>query len=245
MPRQPPDDAEISNIYIDETSQTKHRYLVLGGMIMPKVGCGEFEEAFRHARLPELPHGEMKWTKVSRSKLPAYQRVVDLFFDRASVETHPHFHSLVVDTLKIDDATYNEGDREAGFNKEVYQLLLKIRRLYREPLFHVYPDYRSTPSSTEELRLIVNRGSAKKGDLRDWPFRRIHFRDSKDEAFLQIVDILIGALAFPLNGHDKAINASQAKCALSDHVIRRAPILDVFRDTTVRGWFTIWHRRLR
>jgi hypothetical protein len=30
-----PDPAEIAKIYIDESSQTKHKFLVLGGVIVP------------------------------------------------------------------------------------------------------------------------------------------------------------------------------------------------------------------
>lgn len=235
---------QISNIYVDESSQTKHRYLALGGLIVPTIQAEILSADILSARMPELPLGEMAWTKVSKTKLSAYKRVVSLFFDRTLNRT-VDFHSLIVDTSMIRDATFNSGSRETGFNKEIYQLLRKFGRIYRSRLFHVYLDRRNTNSKTEDLRQILNRGIAKAGDVRDWPYRRVHFRESSNCSMLQLVDIMLGAIAFHLNGHRDASGASPAKCELSDYVLERARVRNPFHDTAVTGRFTIWHRRLR
>jgi len=186
----------------------------------------------------------MKWNKVSKSKLMAYERVVDGFFDRPQF-SDVHFHSLVVDTHGQDHALYNEGSREIGFNKEIYQLASKFARLYGDRLFHLYPDERETNQRPEDLRTILNFGRRKAGDPRDWPFRRCHFRDSKSSPMLQLVDIMIGALAFHLNGHINQKDASEHKARLSKYILHRAGIADPFKDTAISGKFTIWHRQLR
>ena len=235
---------DFSDVYVDETSQTKHQYLALGGLIVPTHQAEVLARDITSARLPELPHGEMAWTKVSRTKLASYQRVVDVFFDKMNC-THLDFHVLVVDTTKIRDAVFNAGSRESGFNKEIYQLLQKLARLYRKSLFHIYLDKRETKSPAEELRLILNRGIAKTGDSRDWPFRRVHFRESSSCQIIQVVDILLGAVAFHMNGHRDVDGASPAKCQLSDYILAKAHIRNPLRDTSVTGRFTIWHRRLR
>ena len=82
-------------------------------------------------------------------------------------------------------------------------------------------------------------------DKRDWPYRRVQFRDSKETILIQLTDILSGALVYHLNGHRHENDASPAKCALSDHILQSAGVRDVFRDTAIRGKFTIWHRRLQ
>lgn len=245
MPKTPPDPSQISDIYIDETSQNKHTYLILGGIIIHKLCTNRFNALVHQARLPELPFGEMKWEKVSRSKLSAYKRVVDVFFDGDPDCLPLEFHSVVVHTPSIKDHIYNKGSRDIGFNKEVYQLCMKFSRLYRTRIFHAYPDERKTKNSPEELRQILNFKLKQKGDPRDWPFRRIHFQDSKKVFALQMVDLLIGSLAFHLNGHHLKEGASQAKNELSSYVLARAKVTDVFRDTAVGGKFTIWHRQLR
>ena len=233
----------IADIYVDESSQTKHRFLVLGGLIIPHDQVDTFCASVSRARQPDLPANSLKWGRVSRTKLEAYRRVVDAFFDPSAGAIH--FHSLVVDTHQQDHSRWNEGSREIGFQKEVYQLAQKFRRLYRQPVFHLYPHQRSTPQATEKLRDILNHAARKKGDGRDWPFRRVHFRALSGCLPLQVVDILLGALAYRLNGHYDERGASAARKELCDHILRQAGISDVTRDTRVAGKMTIWHRRLR
>jgi hypothetical protein len=234
----------LTEVYIDESSQTKHRYLVMGGVIAEISDARRADEALKQARLPELPNGILKWTKVSRSKLPAYMRVVDRFFDLQQRMTLD-FHSLVVDTTKQDHSRYNQGSRDIGFNKELYQLSMKFGRLYNV-LFHIYPDRRTTSQSTDELRLMLNRGIKKRhADTRDWPFRRLQFREPEDCQLLQMADLFAGAIAWHLNGHRTRENASPAKTRLGDYILQKAGITNAGRSTAMGGQFTIWHRRLR
>jgi len=149
-----------------------------------------------------------------------------------------------VDTSKLKDKVFNSGSREIGFNKEVYQICHKFGRTHRDKLYHVYLDYRDTKSRPSDLRDIINRGIMRKQPNADWPYRRVHFRNSAECLSLQVVDIFIGAIAFKLNGHYAALGASQAKRELSDLVMSLAGVRDVTRDTSVRGRFTIWHRQL-
>jgi hypothetical protein len=240
------DPATLSDVYIDESSQTKHRFLILGGVIVPTCRVSEFEEAIRAARRPDLPAGEMAWTKVSKSKLVAYKRVVDVFFDGFQCTPPIEFHSLFVNTTNIRDHIFNQGSRDIGFNKEIYQIVIKFARLHSTRLLHIYLDERETTNSTEQLRLILNRGLKKGGDRRDWPFRRVHFRDSKQSQCIQLVDVLIGAVGYHINGHRLATDASPAKSELSDYILNaRAKIRVAAHGTSRAGKFTIWERRLR
>jgi hypothetical protein len=233
----------FSDVYIDESSHTGHRYLVLGGIIVATAAVDEACAELWKARLPELPRDTIKWTKVSRSKLPAYRRVVDKFFELQAHMTLD-FHSLFVDTSQLDHGRYNKGSQEIGFNKEIYQLAMKFGRLYR-CLFHVYPDRRTTNQVPEELRLMLNRGIKKKGDNRDWPYRRLQFREPDDCVILQLTDVLAGAIAYHLNGHYLATGASPAKCELMRHILDKANVRDPLKGTVVRGKFTVWPRKLR
>ncbi len=243
MPPGPADLSGFSDIYVDESSQTKHRFMLLGGIVVPTQSVQRFEAAVMTARRPELPFGEMAWTKVSNSKLPAYQRVMDAVLGDRSMPVE--FHSLIVDTHKIRDSIFNKGSRDAGFNKEIYQLLMKFWRMNKSHNFHAYLDRRNTASSPNELRDIVNQGIRKKVLDADWPFRRIHFRDSHDCLPIQVVDVMLGAIGYHINGHRSDYNASKAKSALSDHILRLGNVRNPTKDTNVTGRFTIWHRRLR
>jgi len=242
--RQPADPNLLHDIYIDESSQTKNRYLVIGGIGVDTSSVPTANAALAAARLPQLPHGEMKWGKVSNAKINAYGRTVKAFFDDPAFSRF-HFHSLVVDTHAVDHRKHNQGSREIGFNKEIYQLASKFARLYKDKIFHLYPDYRDTDQQPEDLRLMLNRGRRKNGDPRDWPFRRCQFRNSKDTPLLQLVDLLTGSVAWCVNGHGDVPGASEAKTRLARYVMRRAGVNNASIDTAMRGKFTIWHRQLR
>jgi hypothetical protein len=237
-----PDPKQIIEIYVDESSQTQHQFLVMGAVLVSLPDTDRLIELITKARLPELPEKEAKWAKVSRAKLPAYKRIVSVLFDNPDLA---HFHSLYIDTTKLDHKKWNDGSREIGFNKEIYQLALKCSHLYPDNLFHLYPDRRRTKQRPEDLRVILNRGCAKYGDKRDWPFRRCQFRDSDLTLPLQLTDILIGALAYQLNGHAAAKGAAPHKIELSEFILERAKVVDVSRGTARSAKFTIWPRRLR
>ncbi|MBB5713585.1 hypothetical protein FHS94_000404 [Sphingomonas aerophila] len=232
------------DIYVDESSQTKNRYLVLGSIPLPAASVAAANFCLQDARLPELPFGELKWGKVSRAKYSAYRRYADQFFDDESL-SQAKFHSLVVDTSQLDHKRFNDGSREIGFNKELYNLATKCARLQRTGYFHLYPDYRDTNQRPEDLRNILNYGRHKKGDGRSWPFRRCQFRDSAKTPLLQLVDLLLGALAYGVNRHFDHENASSHKRDLARHILRRAGIKGLQRDTAVDGKYTVRHRQLR
>ena len=99
--RDPLDPALLTEIYIDESSQTKNRFLVMGGIGIEGTATAGALDHLAQVRLPQLPHGEMKWGKVSTAKLPAYGRTVKAFFDHPSLST-AHFHCLVVDTHALN-----------------------------------------------------------------------------------------------------------------------------------------------
>lgn len=245
MPRVKPKPEELTEAYIDESSQTNHRYIGFGVLVIHHTHVAELQRRIWAARLPELPRHEMGWTKVSASKLAAYKRVANVLFDRR-LETQPmHFHLMVVDSWKLKDRIFNGGSREVGFNKEVYQICQKVRRLYRGRLFHIYLDKRTTARPLRELQSVLNFGAFKYGDNRDWPFRRVQFRDSAASVEIQLVDILLGAVMFRLNRHHAAAGASPAKKDLSAYILRKAGISDPLKDTDVSGRFTIWHRNLQ
>jgi hypothetical protein len=243
MARIKPKPEEIAEVFIDESSQTMNRYLVLGGVVFDGLNRETIFEKLTKARLPELPKGEMKWGKVSRTKLPAYKRMVDVFWYPEFADNF-HFHSLVADSSKFDHKRFNQGSREIGFSKEIFQIASKFGRLYGG-VFHVYLDERNTNQRPEELRLILNRSAKSKGDKRDWPYRRCHFRDSKICPALQIVDVFIGAVGFYMNGHISAADASPAKIELAKYIMGKAGIRNVATGTSRSGKFTIWHRQLR
>lgn len=232
------------DIFADESSQNNHKYMVLGAIITPTDNTSGLVAHLRKIRGSRLPGGEMKWTKVSKSKYDVYKAVIDGFFD-LNDKNKIHYTCLIANTHKFKHHKYNYGDKEIGFSKLVYQLLLSFARSYKTPLY-VYLDKRTTKQSLDELQLILNRGAAKSLGLESEPFRRVVFRDSKRTQLLQLTDVITGAIAFRRNGSHKAKNASKVKIDLSAHILERGKIKDLSKSSPrSRTRFNIWNFRLR
>src|SRR5258708_12881806 len=83
-----PEEAHLFNdIYMDESS-TKLRYVGLGGIICPLSFGAKFAAAIIEARGSDLPAQsadgtlrEIKWNKVSDTKLEPYMRAAAPFFN--------------------------------------------------------------------------------------------------------------------------------------------------------------------
>lgn len=252
-----PHEADLfCNVYIDESSQTKHRYLVLGGLIVPLSHADLFEADIIAARESIIAPTRVdakpriiKWEKANAYNLSAYKKVVDAFFTfetrhRIPLRKHVDINCLVVDTSKKDLKKTGEGDVEIGFNKEVYFLtVVVIGKRFKDELFHVYPDRRTTSHKLSDAQDIMNFGARKHGDKREWPYRRLQFRDPETCQALQVVDIFIGALAYKLNGHYDKPEANKARKELCDYILARAKIANPFeRSAYYRRRFYLTHR---
>jgi hypothetical protein len=246
MPWEPlPHEADLfCNVYIDESSQTKHRYLVLGALIVPLSHAEIFESDIIAARDPLIPIARpdgtprvIKWEKANAYNLASYKKVVDAFFffpqkHRLPIRKNVDINCVVVDTSKKALKATGDGDVEIGFNKEVYFLCAAmVAKRFKTELFHLYPDRRETTRPLNEAQKIMNYGARKYGDKRPWLFRRLRFHDPEKCQGLQVVDIFIGAIAYRLNGHYDKPDANPAKKELSDYILSKAKITDPLKNT--------------
>jgi hypothetical protein len=169
----------FNEIYIDESSQSGPRFLIIGGIVLPRHYSAQFEQAVidaRGLRLPlKFPDGnirEIKWRSCGRGDFEAYKKVVDAFFDFGKVMTSAQdnckFHCSIVDT-QVKGRHYSVGKKgQIGFNREIFfHLRLMAESYYPRKLFHVYPDYRTTNMTMASLAFMLNRNLASRHDKRD------------------------------------------------------------------------------
>ena len=230
------------SVYIDETSQTKHRYLMIGGLAVPLSHTGQLEAdiiaARKDTRVPATqPDGTprtMKWQKLNEYNFDAYKKVVDTVFNFRRVYKLPltkdvAVHCVGVDTSVRSPRETGAGDIGVGFDKEFHFLCAVIlARRYQQALFLLYPDRRHPTMQLYKAREIMNLGVAKYGDKREFPFRRLAFADPERCQALQAVDIMIGGVAYKLNGHYDKPGASLAKREFCDYLYKSFKIRDLF-----------------
>jgi hypothetical protein len=226
--------------YIDESSQTGHKYLVLGSLAIFTSKVEGACDRLKAARDEHNHTGELCWTKVSNYKFGTYVDWIKVFGSLARAR-QARFTALVLRADQQDHARWNEGDSELGFNKLIYQLLLhRVGCRYgREWPINGYLDSRTTKHHPEEMRKMLNAALARDHGIRTSPFRRMHFRDSKESDLIQLTDILTGAVAFHFNGHARKPDTRPAKTLLCES------IRTLHNQGYVRSQFDIWPFRFR
>ena len=176
----------------------------------------------------------MKWEKVKAYNFEAYKSVVETAFHFRRIHKLPLHKDVAVHCVCVDTSVKslrNTGDGHVGvgFDKEFYFLCTVIlAHRYKESLFRLFPDRRDATRPLREARQIMNYGAYKYGDRRKWPFRTLQFEDPETCQALQVVDIIIGGIAYKLNGHYDQPGASPAKRQFCDYLYELFKIRDIF-----------------
>jgi len=221
-------------LYCDESSIHSARYMLIGGIWLPQNFESSLRASLKEVRQSFNMTAEFKWTKVSQTKLPAYQAWVDCFLNNSDI----NFRSIVIDTQLLDHQTYNKGDQELGFYKFYYQLV--SRNIQATNLYWLYTDERNNRKKNrlEVLRIVTNRFWKKKADIE--PLRAVEPRPSHSEDLLQLTDVFLGAIGYAWNGYKN----SPAKLELIAYIAKRLgwPSLQVATPPYFTR-FNIWQWR--
>lgn len=232
----------ILKVFADESSQNKHRFLVLGLVAYDATSEQDVYEKLASARLAAHFGREIKWGKVSRAKFPGYELFVNAFFELAALDKL-HFHALHVDTRTFKNSQFGDRTEEMGFHKLIYQLLLhKIGRFYGKHYpCEVYLDKRVSRRDPNEMTPMLNAALRRDWGIKSNPFCFVEFLDSGESDLLQLVDVLVGAIAYRKNEHDLRPDASPARIALARHIASSVVQLRRQGDPATRAHrFTVW-----
>ena len=230
-------------IYIDESSQNDHHYMVIGGIVVPRDFSAQLEEDLDQSKPSRLRGIDSKgnrreagWKFVSTGDFEHYKKIVDTCYSFGArrlvgqIGMWQLFCSII--DLTVPGRSYTAGERgRVRFDRELYFHCLSIARRDKRHLWHVYPDERSTKRPARELGTIMSRGIAKERGYQNWAVRRATFRNSRDVQALQVSDIVIGAIAYYINGHYHKAGANRDKKLLCEHVLKTFKVW----DTLTRG----------
>ena len=239
----------IRQVFCDESRPRGDRFMVLGGIIVPRVSLESMGEEIQTLRHDLHSTAELKWGKVSKGWLSKYKAFVDYFFEKNENE-RLHFHSLIIDRSRVDHRKYSDGDAELGFYKFYYQLLLHcFGKNYCPDMgdrIIAYLDQRQTSYPVPQLRRILNHGVAKNFGNKTRPFLAVTPVNSKQHDLIQLTDVLIGAIGYHRNGLQALTEACPAKVELADYIAKRAGVKNLGRSTPYRmKRFTVWNLKFR
>lgn len=238
--------------YCDESSQTKHRYFVIGAVFLEcqqsVVGTSEGIETSLQAIKDAYDIGTAKWEKVptqSGKRFAGYRTLLEQI-----LEAGISFKCLVVDTYRypLDNKTRWGGDPLVGYLK-FYCVFLADGLMARFPQY--YWDIRidqfqfrdgcdaDTLGETTERRFVK-----KQKPESCISYCKVEPLDHRLHNLLQMADLLVGAVAFAWNGGMKRSSArASTRIALCKLIEQKRNVrLDSPTSWSKRD-FNIWHFR--
>lgn len=204
------------NVYCDESCHLENdgqKAMVLGAVWCPKDKRLEIAERIREIKQKHSLERdfEIKWTKVSPSKLAFYQDIVDYFFDDDDL----HFRGLVVPDKSVLDHEKHQQDHDEWYYKMYFTMLKTV--FDPDSRYYVYIDIKDTlgHEKVEKLQdiLCTNAYDFSRKMIAD--VKRVH---SHEVEHLQVADLLIGALSYL----HRELSGNSAKEALIARIRHRS-----------------------
>ena len=207
------------NIYCDETCHLEHdneKYMVLGGIICEKSSRKIIKRDIsilkQKYNIPE--RAEIKWNKVSPSKLDYYKEIVNYFFNNPNLR----FRALIIDKTQLNHKQFNQ-THDDWYYKMYYQLLLNLVEPKQENF--IYLDIKDTKSARKVEGLKRYLGF-KLMDYEADVIKNIQSINSQESVIMQLADLLIGAIGYRNRKIYNDENSSLAKRELMMYIIEKS-----------------------
>lgn len=180
-------DEAMPDLFTSEKPPARH--LMIGSLWLPATLRNEIKGKVADLREKHDVWGEIKWRKVSPSRLPFYLDLIDLFHGYGQ---DLRFRCVAVDLMQIDKNWFNHDD-ELGFYKFYYQVLHHWILDFNN--YRVFCDTKSNrdPGRLGVLKQCLDRAnlSSHIGSVQALPSRQV--------VMIQLCDLLLGAASSRIN----------------------------------------------
>jgi len=238
--------AMLYNIYCDESCHLENddsNVMVLGALSCPDDKKKQIYNDIRAIKAKHDIHSkvEVKWTKVSHSKIDMFEELIEYFFSNNDL----HFRALIAKNKnRLDHAKYNNNDYNLWYYKMYYLLLDKI--CYPNDKYRIFIDIKDTNGAPRVKKLHEVLCNNKYDFMHDI-ILDIQQINSNRADLLQLADLLIGALSFyhrRLYYEDnRSICKKQIVSKLINHIGQQA--IDYGTNVTERKFnIFIWEPRV-
>ena len=243
-------------IYCDESCQNAHKHFVLGGIFFGlreaadvEATIGQLEHQLQEVKNRYGLRDSIKWEKVPTKPgkfLDGYEAFLRIFLE----DKRANFKCMIVDTSRYPLANRKrwDGDPLVGYLK-FYCVFLADGLLsrYRKYFFDIRVDqFQLRPDCDYKLlEDTVTKRFVKKGKpeacLRYCCLQSLNHRHHN---LLQLVDLLVGSVAFVWNGGMKRKSARAETRKRLVEVIQDIRKVDLSQPTEwAADWFNIWELR--
>jgi hypothetical protein len=226
-------------IYSDESRHKNERFMLFGGIWIDeekvKEARNEIKELRRKSGYFDSAGksidfaGEFKWKKISKKYFHVYRELVDIFFGWVEKDT-VRFCCMLVDTHNSIIRQHNNIGTD-GYFKLLYQLYYQNSKI--PAIYKIFPD--SISNSTTQVNLpkldhCLDIGLQRRFAPLLNPGESVGVRgfvnnitpiDSHSSEFIQIVDVIIGAIGYFQNRLFLRDEAKEEKNELMKYVINK------------------------
>jgi len=197
------------NIYCDESSidNPNHAWMVIGALFIDRDITPTIKDTIKEIRGRHNINGELKWVKSSARTTAFYEELFEYLFSFEPQKVT--FRCIAIDKTKINYEKYHQQDKELAFYKFYYQLLK--RRIKEDTHQYLFLDFRPSKDKNSVRRLGDFLNLFTKG------IKHIQAYPSNQNIFIQLTDILTGAVAYSYNStqQNKSKNALISSIAKS------------------------------
>jgi hypothetical protein len=205
---------------------------MIGSLWLPAELRTEIKDKVKVIRQRHSAWGEIKWSKISPSRLHFYLDLVDLF---ESYGFDFRFRCIAVDRTQVN-ISLHENDKELGFYKFYYQLLHHWVLDFNE--YNIFCDVKTNrdPERLKVLKRCLNNAnlSSKVFDIQSLPSRQV--------VLIQFCDLLLGAASSRLNN---TLREDSAKGAVVRHLESHLNIDRLKATARSENKFNIFQIRLQ
>ena len=204
----------ISNLYIDESchlEHDKHPVMCIGYIKIDASHYDQLKEGIKSIKLKYKSPTEIKWNKLSTSRMDLYRALIDYFFEKPV-----SFRCILVKYKdKLNRKDFNQGDHNNFYYKLVYFLLNSATNPPNENEYRVYMDIKDTRGRERlnKIRTVFDNKYHKES-----PFTHFQHIHSNENEFLQLTDLFIGAITYKARKEHEKDVASEIKKAIVDYL---------------------------
>ena len=207
-------------VYCDESrpdlfttgTLSKDQFLLIGSIWLPADQRALVKKRIKILKDHHKVGGQIKWQKVSNSRLDFYKEVVDLFM---SFGHDLRFRCIAIKASKVDFQLFHNDDKELGFYKFYYQLLHHWILDFND--YFIFCDIKTNrnPKRLQDLKQCLQKTnlSSKVISIQSLP--------SSESALIQLADFLLGAAGASLNGN---LTKDSAKSKILRHIESRLDV---------------------
>jgi len=176
-------------IYIDESCHLEHDkfpVMCVGGVYVSENKWQSISKQIKDIKLRHHSPTELKWNKVSSSRISLYKELIDFFFNNRDL----CFHALLIKHKEnINNERYNKGDHNIFYYKSMFYLIRDQKTLNT---YKVYMDIKDNRGKARLNKLSEVLGKVCGKGKYNY-FQNIR---SEESQFIQLTDFFIGAIVY-------------------------------------------------